>query len=327
MIGVSLVLVVMYSLPGIISENNSVSGYLSMNMSQTVSSSSSILCDSMSVNYDYFALVDNPSTLHFFLLIDPPALTDHDSFHVYEDFLPYSYTSSSHRYLYPGSSYNMSACKESTDSVVEFCLIKGENNYDMWVNNHEPSFAEHCDDIMSVCSNTTDVRTSYNYYVESPAEYYYAFYQIDDSTSSVVQADFYVYRTKFAADPDNVIESCSASAKTDGDCTLYPPLGRSIIGLLSLSTTVDFPGLDATLFFSLDCNPRILVYVLISFVIASLTIFLMSCACLVACCFHGNKRTYARLRVREEELPTHDQHNTPPHHSTLYGSTGSSNNS
>ena len=274
---------------------------------------------------------NNPPIGRFYLLADPPALTDHDSF----TFNVTAYDWTSHGYgfhLYPGSSFNMSACWDPNYSGdVNFCFIEGKDNYNQWLTTNDRFLAEHCDSVVSMCGGG-EPDTYYDYSVQSTNNYYYGFYRTTGG-SDRVNAEFEVYRTKLAVNPDSVLESCSAMSDRDllsydYECTVYLPLHHNpALGLVSLGTTSDTEGVihwNNIIDFSLTCHARLLIYVLISVAITSVTLLLMLCVCLVACCFRGNKKTYTRLHVREEDPLTSGRQNAPPLYSSLYGSTGSS---
>ena len=317
----------MISLPSTISSNNSVSGSLSQNGTQNFSSSS-IFCNSLTLSFSYLDIYT------FYLLADPPALTDHDSF-IFQDgvYIGFEWTSRSYGfYLYPGSSFNMSVCGDLHNSGdVDFCFIVGEDNYNQWLKTHDRALAEYCDSVVLLSCYGVKYNTSYNYSVQYTDTYYYVFYKTV-AVWGTLHPHFDLYRTKLAVDPDNVLESCSTKSSTDSltgdfECTLSLPLQHNpALGLISLNTDANYkPNINwrYTKDFSLTCNARIIIYVLISVVIGSLTLLLMLCVCLVACCFHGSKRTYIRLRSTGEGPPTNGQYNTSLLYSPLYGSTRS----
>ena len=266
----------------------------------------------------------------FYILSHAPALGDHDSFtfskqpsFFIEDYHNWNF------YLYPGSTLNVSVCKQKSLSDFRYYLIKGKDSFNSWAGNPRSSIAKQYFVISTVCSSGMKQQIPI-YNVEKEGEYYMVFYAYNTDSDSL-DIDFGVSRTKYAVDPGAVLSNCSLSS-IDQDCTLDVPLSYSI-GLVALHAT-DSTDWSSGISVTADCNARVWVYVLISLgcviTVTVLVAGIISCCCIWV---RRKKKNYSALNEENQPPPVVEQapatttttyvtgNQAPPPYNPSYGST------
>ena len=267
----------------------------------------------MTANADVASAFDG-GTGSFYILSHAPALTDHDSFTFSKQpsFFDRDYKNWNF-YLYPGSTLNVSVCKQKSTSDFRYYLIKGKDSFNSWVGNPRSSIAKQHFTISTLCSSGSKQQIPI-YSVVKEGEYYMVFFAYSAYDFDPLDIDFGVSRTKYAVDPGAVLSNCSLSIG-DPACTLDVPLSYSI-GLVALHAT-DSTDWSSGIPVTADCNARVWVYVLISLgcviTVTVLVAGIISCCCIWV---RRKKKNYSALNEENRPPPVVEQ--APPTTTTTY---------
>ena len=256
----------------------------------------------------------------FFVLSHMPALSDHDSF-TFSKLADFStdYHRKWNFYLYPGSTLNVSVCKQNSLSNFSYYLIRGEYNVDKWIANPTINIAKQNFTISAVCSSGQDSEENKfpTYKVQKEGDYYMVFHlhRTPEVKNNALRIDFSINRTKYTVDTDSVLSHCSMSYEKY-DCTAEVPLSDNK-GILALNTTkTDTDGkIDWTSIIYVDavCNTRVWLYLLISLACLVFVVLLVGLlGCIAACiyfCVRHKKNKYSPLSG--ENLPTSEVEQSP----------------
>ena len=282
-VGIAVALSVVFSLRFGAPNDSSSSNEYAPNETRSISYSTN-LCQSVTAEWDSVLSYSN-SRATFYLLSETPPLNDHDEFAVtdrelFSAYGAYHYWS---YYLYPGSNFNASVCKD--DSVnMKFYLIKGQKNFNKWTDNPSSKYALHTESVGSRCPSRN---SNYTYNVKTEGDYYLVYY-LNDYKSTYLSVDLDFYRTKYTVDPSKVISNCTLDLSYFySSCTLDIPM-TSNVGVVSLDNFSDFAG---SIPLSFDCGARIWLYSVISLATVAVIVLIIVSVIVVCCCCKKKKYT------------------------------------
>ena len=161
-------------------------------------------------------------------------------------------------YLNEGSNVSLKVCQSNDYSSIEFCLIKGSDNFNEW-SDHGIVY-----DNIDSCVNSKILVSgcsTISYKIPDSDKYYFTFYA-DGFVSVQINVDFYIQRKVYQVSPETIEQQCSFPLDGHSNCSVAVPVSSSYTALLSLNTTlpVDY---DAGATFDIDCQPRVWFYVVI----------------------------------------------------------------
>ena len=256
-----------------------------------------MLCQSVQAEYDPGLSSPNSKAM-FYVLSETPPLNDHDELTLTERELFSAYGAYHYwnYYLYPGSNFHASVCKD--DSVnMKFYLIKGQKNFEKWTDNPSSQYALHTESVGSRCPNRD---SNYTYNVKTEGDYYLVYY-LHDYATTYLSVDLDFYRTKYTLDPSKVISNCTLDLGLFySSCTLDVSMSSNVgvVFLEPFSNTADSVSL------SFYCGARIWLYSVISVTTVAVIVLIIVSVITVCCCYlHHKKKKYTPLVGNNQPAP------------------------
>ena len=295
-VGIIVALAVVFSLRFGAPNDNSSSNEYAPNETRSVHYSTT-LCQSVTAEYDP-SVSDYNSSATFYILSETPPLNDHDelTFSRKELFSAYSAYNYWSYYLYPGSNFHASVCKDDIVSM-KFYLIRGNKNFNKWIDDPSSSYALYTKSINNVCPD----RYNYTYNVKTEGEYYLV-YRLESYSRTYLSVNFDFHRTKFTLDPSKIISNCTLDVGSfSSKCSLDVPMSSNV-GLVSVNP---FTELDGQASLSFSCGARIWFYSVVSVVTVAVIVLIIASIIIVICCvFRHRKKKYAPLAGGNQPSPS-----------------------
>ena len=248
----------------------------SPNDTRTVPVSKS-LCKNLKLTVDVTS--DSGYTVTLYTLNALPMLTGKETFSFSDTpFIKSNSYKYYYFYMYPGSSFTVSACISITDSVSStFFLIKGYNRFRQWKGGltvpREDSFP-----IPGLCSNGAITRS----YLISYEDNYFMIFDNKNVLSSQLRVDFNFSRILYEIRDDAVVEKCATTTNSPGTCSVSVSGQTAFLTIEPNSHIVDWKD-RITLDFA--CDPKVGTYVAIFLPIFIVVSLLCTCIwCLYRCC-------------------------------------------
>ena len=268
---------------------------------------SALFCEELVPDSNNYSYSRNLEASTLYLLDKDPELSGETNITFQDEFLIFDKIKQLNFHFFPKSLITFEACIDNNtySSVGDFYLVKGRSIYDDWYNSGEksPPSSIASLQVREFCSQG---KQNFKYQVTEEDQYYFLF--INDKqiypqiTAMVVSYD--IKRVIYDVDQNAIKNSCTFTGTSR--CSLNVPLQSSASAVLMYGTPIDWENEWENNSISVNCSPRIWLYVLIS-VISMLAIAICtSCVCILACCCHR-----CRFRSKDElEKPLLGQHTT-----------------
>ena len=199
-------------------------------------------------------------------------------------------------YLHYGSQFTMTYCIDATSlptPYFKFDLIKGSDNFNDWKDDGDIFYTEQEIYIGNLCSSGEDINA---YNITSDDTYYFVF-DNTGNTNVPLKATLMFNRTEYLPNSVPIQDSCSIFT---GSCSVSVPYNSDDIALIEVGSN----GLDPkdNVSFTIDCNPRASVYVLIV-LLPLLFVVIVMIIVITLCVFYARKRSqrYANLPTATDE--------------------------
>ena len=200
-------------------------------------------------------------------------------------------------YLHYGSILTMTYCVDATvlpTPFFTFNLIKGSDNFDDWKGDGDSSHTLERFSISNLCSSSEQ---TFSYTVTSGDSYYFAFDNNDITNVVPLKATLMFNRTEYLPNSVPIQDSCSIFT---GSCSVSVPYNSDDIALIEVGSDDIDP--EDNVSFTIDCNPRASVYVLIV-LLPLLFVVIVMIIVITLCVFYARKRSqrYANLPTATDE--------------------------
>lgn len=210
-------------------------------------------------------------------------------------------------YLYPGANLSLDACV--TSQPVNFYVVRGQDNFNDWIDNPSGGSAQETLVISTLCSSGN---TSHIFHFRDRAKSYYFPFDNFGRVSTSVRATFRFERPEYIiADNSTILKECHAGGTQGSSCNINIPLGSSYHVLLVVDPPFDG---DWSHNVNVDwfCNARIWLYVVV--VVAPL-LFSVLCIILIAVtCWCVKTKRWKKYRPLSEPSTSdpQPQYEAPP---------------
>ena len=258
--------------------------------------------------------VESDSTATLYLLSKPPPLSAHENF-THNHSIHFTRAEDAQVWslnLHPGSTIAFESCyvpvkgENSMKKGVVFYLIKGDENYNNWVDEPNDSYS-----VQHIELNTRCDRVSYQ--VFSDDIYYLAFFNTMD-VKSTLSVHFKINRTKYQVSPDTVKDNCTIAVNSHSSCSLKLPITSSYTALLELNTSppIDW---DDGVTIDINCLPRGWLYaVIVVGTVLLLTTFAVTVLVMCVCTYlkrRGRRKAYTTIPNSEPSISV-NSYGRPP---------------
>ena len=217
---------------------------------------SNSFCQNLELNTDDTS--DSGYTATLYMLNAPPMLTGKETFsfsvapNILSDRYDYYYF-----YMYPGSSFTVSACISSASSESTFILIKGNRRFSRW---KEGGIVPTKDffTIPTLCNNGAVTKS----YEISHEDNYFMIFDNTNFVDSRLQVDFNFSRTLYEFGNDTVAVKCHATTDYPDSCSVSVPLsGQTAFLTIEPNSNIDWTD-GITL--DISCGARAWMYFIVS---------------------------------------------------------------
>ena len=242
------------------------------------------------------------SGANLYLLTSKPKLEAKDSFTIQQNghvLRPDRYYYLSY-YLYPGSSFSLSACTvdQTSTQKVFFALVKGGKNFNKWQDDSDDSSHTVKFIQLPYCSSGS---ANFTNNFSSEDDYYFAFY--NDNTffsSATIDLVLSFNRVLYAVDNATVANKCRFTSFKS--CSLPLPLSPAYTALMVVDPPADGDYAD-NVEIEWTCSARVWMYAIVVIVPSVFVIAVIVAAITICYCMRRRRNTTSTVSSTVVEAP------------------------